>query len=149
MDQFKPVQNCSVLVIFFCWLFYRYSLNIAWTDTSNSLIAKKNCVRDSSYYHIFQVNHQWICSSTYLQLYSSATILGMEKIPSITLKKIALHFKLGNLSAFHLTYRLWKATVVKNKSLDTYHIEGLYDVSLSMEPGLIYFAPKEKKLKQK
>lgn len=27
---------------------------------------------------------------------------------------------------------------MKNKLLDTYHIEGLYDISLSMESGLIY-----------
>lgn len=38
---------------------------------------------------------------------------------------------------------------MKNKSLDTYRIGGLYDISLSMEPGLIYFAPKQKKLKNK
>lgn len=85
---------------------------------------------------------------TYLQLHCTAAVLSMEKT-SACLKK-SLCISSSEISAtFHLTYGLWKATVVKNKLLDTYRIEGLYDISLSMEPGLIYFAPKQKKLKNK
>lgn len=74
--------------------------------TFKALIDKKDSVRASSYHCIFGANHQRICSGTYLQLYSSATVLSVEKTPAC-LKKIALHFKPGNLS--YVPSDLWIA----------------------------------------